>query len=162
MDACALINLMNAHQLEAVFKLPNTHFLIGSSAYNEVCKVDFQKTMLDNLFVRHKVDLWDGELDVSLLLHLVEHYNLGDGETEAIAICMSSGYTLCCDDWKARKKANIEIGETKVIGSLRLLKIAVSHDLLKCTDAEISYLEMKLKGGFLPKTLDEDYFCKRS
>lgn len=163
LDTCSLVNLMNGNQLDAVLSISNKSFVISPSVYKETTKIPTQKEVIDEYLASGQLRISESELDVSLLSNLYENYNLGDGETESIAICKNNPSTLlCCDDKKARTAAGKEMDSTNIIGSLRLLKIAVGEEIIKCTDAQISYLEMKFKGGFLPKGIDNHYFCKAS
>lgn len=52
-----------------------------------------------------------------------------------------------------------EIGNNNVIGSLRLLKLTVIHNIIECTDAFSSYIDMIYKGGFLPRNIENHFFC---
>ena len=158
-DACSVINLVNGNQFNSVLSLAGYDFFIGPAVYNEVAEVEYQKKIIDDFIASGKIQLWEEEIGINLLSRLYSKYGLGDGETESITICIGSNLLFCCDDNKARNAGKVEFGETRVMGSLRLLKLAVSENIIKCNDAEFSYLEMKFKGGWLPK-IDHAYFCK--
>lgn len=150
---------MNGNQLDSILSISEIKYFIGPAVYGEVSKLESQKQFIDNAIAEGKLIKWKGDIDLDLLNTLYEEYGLGDGETESIAIGISTAYSLCCDDKKARIAANNELNQSHVIGSLGMLKMAVMDNIIKCTDATLSYLEMILKGGFLPKNLDGNYFC---
>jgi predicted nucleic acid-binding protein len=158
-DTCSLVNLMNGNQLDSILSIREIKFFIGPAVYGEVSKVENQKLIIDNAIEQGRLIEWEGELDFDLLNTIYEEYGLGDGETESIAIAISKACSICCDDKKARNAAKNELSQSIIIGSLGMLKMAVMDNIIKCTDATLSYLEMILKGGFLPKDLDGNYFC---
>jgi predicted nucleic acid-binding protein len=161
-DTCSLVNLMNGNHLVSALKLSKLKFVIGPAVYKEVSKVQDQKQIIDDLIATKKLFLWSGKMDLTVLIGLYGKYMLGDGETESIAICKLDNSLICCDDRKARSAAELEILPENCMGSLKILKLAVIDNIIKCTDAETSYLTMKHKGGFLPKNIDNSYFCKAS
>lgn len=100
----------------------------------------------------------DEEISPDRFLELVTDYDIGDGELESIAVCETTNRAFCTDDAAARRLATNLLGGQKVMGSLRLLKLAVGASLLKCTDALAGYNQMRDSGGFLPD-LANDFFC---
>lgn len=100
----------------------------------------------------------DEEISPDRFLELVTDHDIGDGELESIAVCETTGRAFCTDDAAARRLATKLLGGQKVIGSLRLLKLAVEASLLKCTDAFAGYNQMRDSGGFLPD-LANNFFC---
>lgn len=162
MDACSVINLINCNQLESCCNIPHLTFYIGYSVYDEVCKIESQKAVLDDHIAQGTIVLFENDIEIDTLSELYKKYALGDGETEAIAIAMQNNMIVCCDDRKARNAAAKELGGTKVVGSLTLLKNAVEASIIKCTKAFDSYIDMKDKGGFLPSSIDNHFFCKAS
>jgi predicted nucleic acid-binding protein len=159
-DSCSLINLINGNQLGAVLKLPGFSFYVGPAVYNEVSKKQSQKEIIDKAIEDQSIFLWKKEINLEFVGRLFLTYNLGDGETESIAMCHEDMLYICCDDRQARSAAAKELTESMVMGSLRLLKMTVEQDIIKCTEAKFCYLEMMLKGGFLPKKIEDNYFCK--
>ncbi|HRI35155.1 MAG TPA: hypothetical protein PLD02_15505 [Saprospiraceae bacterium] len=127
--------------------------------YKEVSRVQSQKNKIDDFIESGKIITLDKDLDIHLLSRLYDEYKLGDGETESICICIEESFLICCDDKKARIAAEKELTKPNVMGSLRLLKMAVIDNIIRCNDAESSYSEMLLKGGFLPKDIQHSYFC---
>ncbi|MGE0567308.1 MAG: hypothetical protein AB7O73_05110, partial [Bacteroidia bacterium] len=153
---------MNSDSHETVLNLVNTTINISQAVYKEIAKIESQKIEVDKQVSAAKLGIWKQNINVGLLSHLFDTYSLGDGETESTAICIENSFSLCCDDKKARSAAQKEITDARLMGSLRLLKHAVIENIIKCTDAQISYIEMKVKGGFLPKNVENNYFCSAS
>jgi predicted nucleic acid-binding protein len=83
-------------------------------------------------------------------LDLLLTHELGEGETECIALALTHSYVFCCDDAKARSVATDLIGIDRVVGSLRLLKWTVESGLTSSEEAFSFYQSMKAAGGFLP------------
>ena len=100
----------------------------------------------------------DEEILPVRFLELVTDHDIGDGELESIAVCETTNRAFCTDDAAARRLATDLLGHPNVMGSLRLLKLAVAASLLKCTEAFASYNQMRDSGGFLPD-LTNDFFC---
>ena len=100
----------------------------------------------------------DEEIPPDRFLELVTDHDIGDGELESIAVCETTNRAFCTDDAAARRLATNLLGHPNVMGSLRLLKLAVAASLLKCTEAFASYNQMRDSGGFLPD-LTNDFFC---
>lgn len=93
----------------------------------------------------------DAHLPGDIYLDLLSKHGLGVGETECIAFALSDDSTVvCCDDGKARKVAGAELGEARVVGTLRILARAVSASLMDQQRALAIYQTMKRRGGFLP------------
>lgn len=159
LDACSLINLMNGGQLDAVLALSNVRFIVGEAVYLEVAEVQEQKNILDTKVGRGEITIYREEIPVDLLDENNGKYGLGDGEIECICISRLTGFHVCCDDKNARKAITNEVGDSLLLGSLRLLKKAVNAGQILCKEARNSYLEMMRLGGFLPKNVSADYFC---
>lgn len=159
LDACSVINLVNCNNFRSVLSLENTTFFMGPSVYDEVIKVPEQKEIINTLISDGLIEIYEGEINVELVDSFFETYQLGDGETETVAICNQNGYSMCCDDRLARAMAETIIGEEKTMGSLRLLKFAVQAGTILCTDAFIAYQVMITEGGFLPKNINNHFFC---
>lgn len=102
----------------------------------------------------------DDILPADLFLNLLAEHDLGDGETECIAICQINGHGVCCDDRKARDLARIVLGPERVIGTIRLLRWCVEDGLIDCQRAFAYFRTMRAAGGFLPVTQPE-FFCVR-
>jgi hypothetical protein len=81
---------------------------------------------------------------------LLDRYDLGYGETERIAFCISEGLSFCSGDRRARKSAEGELGASRVVGTLYLLRECVRSSLLTKAEAKLAYERMKVRGAFLP------------
>ena len=159
MDACSVINLINCNNLHSVLSLENTTFFIGPAVYDEVVKLPEQEVIINTFISKGVIEIYDGEINIDLVDSFFETYQLGDGETETVAICVQNGFTMCCDDRLARAMAETVIGEDKTMGSLRLLKFTVQAGILLCKDAFVAYRLMISEGGFLPKNISNHFFC---
>ncbi|WP_417372263.1 hypothetical protein [Gelidibacter japonicus] len=153
---------MNSDRLSDVLSLRNTNFIITPAVYDEVSKVPEQLIKLDKYIATGQILHYQGDLNVEVLDQLFETYDLGDGETEAVLLSQERGYQICCDDKRARGMAEYEVGESRVMGSLRLLKFVVAEEIIECTDAYSAYRIMIQKGGFLPNAIKNHFFCKPS
>lgn len=100
----------------------------------------------------------DDEISPDRFLELVTDHDIGDGELESITVCETTDRGFCTDDAAARRLAINLLGAPKVMGSLRLLKLAVEASLMECTEAFSGYNQMRDSGGFLPN-LPDDFFC---
>ncbi len=100
----------------------------------------------------------DEEISPDRFLELVADHDIGDGELESIAVCETSNCLFCTDDAAARRLATNLLGQPNVMGSLRLLKLAVTASLLQCAEAFAGYNQMRDRGGFLPD-IANDFFC---
>jgi len=157
LDACSIINLLNGEVLQKVVSIQGINFYVGEYLYDEEILDVPQKLKVQSLIVNNFISIIESSVSVSQFKALKDTYELGDGETECIAICLNTGYNIATDDKKARESAHTELGD-KVVGSLFLLRESVRTGMLSCDDAKTSFQLMKHKGGFLPK-IDLDYFC---
>jgi len=144
-DACSLIILDKGGVLGKVLALDGHEFCVGSFVEDEcgtLVKSYIQQGTLKKL------------PDERLLLHdfvtLLDRYTLGYGETECIAFCISEGISFCSDDARARKSAEAELGASRVVGTLYLLRECVRSGLLTRAEAITAYEQMKVRGAFLP------------
>ena len=157
MDASSIINLCNAGVLENVCQIESSDFLFTpwvDDECDERCTDQLQGArQAGNLSI-----LPDDEIDAELFLNLIEQIQLGNGETETIAAAVGNNSIVCTDDRKARIAASNILGAGRVIGSLRLLRWAVEHKLMVCTQAFEAFQVMRDRGGFLPDT-DQAFFC---
>lgn len=156
-DACAAINLHNCGKLALVCGLPNIEIALSPIVVSE-CGLDCAEMIIELEAAGFIQFVPDVEISADRFLKLVAEHDIGDGELEAIAVCEGTDRSFCTDDAAARRLATGLLGAPKVMGSLRLLKLAVEASLLKCTDAFSGYLEMREAGGFLP-ALENDFFC---
>ncbi|MAT90910.1 MAG: hypothetical protein CMC35_09480 [Flavobacteriaceae bacterium] len=162
LDSCSIINLINGGYLEEVLLIPNYVFVIGPSVYDEVSKILSQKEIVDHFISMGKLHEFSDDIDIEMMDSLFSQYNLGDGETESVTMSIENNFEICVDDKSARRMAEENIGAEKTMGSLRLLKFTVEKSLIECFEAFRAYELMINEGGFLPKGIPRNYFCKAS
>ncbi len=153
-DASSIINLANAEALDAVTALPNRTICISPLVISEcepTCAAELLRLQQDGRirFVDPK------EISSEVFLALLEEHDLGEGETECLALLQMYDYVLCCDDDKARRIAVSLVGVERVVGSLRLLKWTVEDGICTGDIAFELYERMKAAGGFLPEIARE-------
>jgi predicted nucleic acid-binding protein len=153
-DASSIINLDNAQALELVAGLSDRTIWLSPLVIGE-CKptcaariVQLEKEGLIR-FVNPE------SVSAETFLSLLETYDLGEGETECLALSLGHPYVMCCDDSKARRIGTKLLGPERVIGSLGLLKCCVSAELISPKQAFDLYELMKKAGGFLPLVASE-------
>ena len=158
LDACTIINLINGQVLHKIAQLVGYTLYVSDNLIEQELLNQPQKILAETLMIKKSVTLIQSDVTLSEFILLKERYKLGDGETECIAICKKKNYCIATDDRKARASAINELGQTKVVGSLYLLREAVRTNIFSCTDAVNAYNCMKQKGGFLPD-VNEEYLC---
>jgi predicted nucleic acid-binding protein len=148
-DASSIINLANAAALDIVTAFTDLTICVSPLVVGE-CGPTCAAELLaykDKGAIRF-VDA--EEISSELFLSLLDEHDLGEGETECLALLLSGGYIFCCDDGKARKVGIALTSEDRVVGSIRLLKWAVEAGLCTGEQAFEYYQRMKDAGGFLP------------
>ena len=157
-DACSLINLTNAGALSSVLSLNGYRLAVGPLVLGE-CHGD-AASEIAAAYSANLLDLMDSDhVPVDHYLELLDLHDLGEGETECIAVAnITAGSIICCDDRRARRIAKQHLGAARVIGSLRLLKWCVDEEILNCDEAHAFFLAMRAAGGFLP-VMEHDFFC---
>jgi len=156
-DACAVINLYNCGKLAVVCALPDTKIWLSPIVVGE-CGLGCAAEIIELQAAGRIHYVADDEISPDRFLDLVAEHDIGDGELESIAVCEATDRLFCTDDSAARRLATNLLGAPKVMGSLRLLKLAVEATLLNCADAFAGYAEMRDSGGFLPQ-LEANFFC---
>jgi predicted nucleic acid-binding protein len=148
-DASSIINLSNAGALDVVTSLPDRTICLSPLVIGE-CKPTCAAELLayQEKGTIHFVDA--EEISAELFLSLLDTHDLGEGETECLVLLLNGDYTFCCDDGKARKVGIVLTDESRVVGSIRLLKWAVEAALCTREEAFEFYTRMKDAGGFLP------------
>jgi predicted nucleic acid-binding protein len=157
-DASSIINLDNAKALDLVAQLPNRTLWLSPLVISEcepTCAAEiFRLKDLERIqFVNPE------RVPADLFLQILADHELGEGETECLALCLQGPYVLCCDDHKARRIAIELIGANRVIGSLRLLRWLVVEKLASAEDVYHIYEAMRAAGGFLP-SIDRSWFSE--
>ena len=158
-DACTLINLINGQVLQEVPLLSSHNIYVSDNLLDQEILNQSQKIFIEFLISENKIILLEFDLLLSDFTALKLKYDLGDGETESIALCKKHHFLIASDDFKARKCAIKELGEERIVGSLYFLRELVRQNFISCEDAKISFKAMKRKGGYLPK-INDNYFCE--
>ena len=141
-------------------KLPGREFWITQTVVDEcwlTCGEELGiEIATDRLFV---VD--DAHIDTARFLDLLDSRSLGRGETESIVACEELGFAFCCDDKRARSLAHAVLGDGRVAGTIAVLRWCVTGAIVSAEAAYALYLEMRVKGGFLPNATQEDFSSSR-
>lgn len=160
-DACSVINLHNAGVLETVCSMEGINVQIGPIAGGE-CLEDCAESLARLHAVGNLEYLEDSPIDGDDFVEFVAEHKLGDGEAECILLAqIDQTASVCCDDMRGRRKAQQILGAERLVGSLKLLKMAVCQGLLPAREAFDAYERMKQSGGFLP-AIPEEYFALNS
>jgi predicted nucleic acid-binding protein len=157
-DACSVINLTNVGALQHVLSLQACRLAVGPLVITE-CHGD-AAAQIAGAEADGLLDyVNDDDFPADRYLELLDEHELGEGETECIAVAELEGFTVCCDDRRARHIAKGVLGEGRVIGSLRLLKWCVEEEILTCEQAHGYSVQMRSAGGFLP-AMGHEFFCE--
>lgn len=148
LDASTLINLANGEVLSAVLAMNGKQFFMSSAVRRE------SKSIADAIDIAvesgHLELVDDNEISATVFRQTQAALKLGEGETECILAAEAMGCVLACDDRAARERAKERLGEDRVIGSLRFLKMLRTLGTLSAQEAEAAYDRMTARGGFLP------------
>ena len=157
LDSSSVINLHNADALGLVARLERCRFWLPPMVVGE-CQVGSAAALLELQATDAIGFLDDDMVPTEVFLELLERHDLGNGETECIAICQINGHGLCCDDRKARELARALFGPDRAIGTIRVLRWCVEEGLIDCQGAHALFRGMVGAGGFLPP-IDRSFFC---
>jgi predicted nucleic acid-binding protein len=153
-DASSVINLDNAGALELVARLRERTLWLSPLVVGEcepTCAAEILRLVEQGL-----IRLVNAQnISAEVFLDLLQTHELGEGETECLALCLGHPYVFCCDDSKARHVGVQLLDEPRVIGSLRLLKWCVGEGLATAEIAFSLYKAMNDAGGFLPNIAPE-------
>src|SRR5271166_3933372 len=128
-DASTLINLDNARALDVVTTLSFCRFYVSPAVVVECQPTGAAR--IAQLAQDGRLGFVDpSDVPAEAYLSLLAAHDLGEGETECIALALFRPFVFCCDDGKARRVAASLIGSERVIGSLRLLKWTVEKGIL--------------------------------
>lgn len=148
-DACCAINLINGGILSVVSQLPHIRLCMQGLVEDEIGEGFAQ---IAQLVAEGCFDLVSGDkILASEVGAIAERYNIGLGESECIAIGKKFACAVASDDRKARGAATVELGQSRVTGSIGLLKSSVSGGLISSEQAYASYQKMVREGAFLPR-----------
>jgi predicted nucleic acid-binding protein len=151
-DTATLINLNNSKAIDFLCQLKSFCFYIGnivlSECHNELCdKISNMECLIKNF----------GEIPLEYYISILEEFNLGSGESECLCYGKLYNFSICTDDKKARRVGTRLLGESRVIGSIGLLKELNKQSIISREESYFYYLKMKSHGGFLPE-IERNFF----
>jgi predicted nucleic acid-binding protein len=150
-DACTLINLANGEVLSEILQLPDVEFQVSAIVRRESRTIS---DAIDVAVCSGRLALVDDALiSVSDFIRVKNEFELDDGETECILAAQALACTIACDDAAARKAIIGLIGESRLTGSIGLLRLAIAEGLISREIAAESYQLMRQRGGFLPSVV---------
>jgi predicted nucleic acid-binding protein len=148
LDASTLINLANGEVLAKILSLPGRAFQVSTVVLQE------SRTVAHAIraAVKRGDIAWvnDNAIDAYDFERALEEWKLGPGETECILAAKALGCSVACDDGAARRVIGSEIGQSRMTGTVGLLREAVAVGLLTPEAAFEAYGQMKRLGGYLP------------
>jgi predicted nucleic acid-binding protein len=150
LDSCSTINLHNGDMLTKVLDLSSRQFAfhMGTIVRGECGDLT---PYLDEQAKSGRIIILPGKnISPMQFADILNRYELGLGETECIVHAEQRALTVCTDDKAARKAVKTHLGETRVLGSVRLLRECVCAGMVTSDQAYISYELTKSRGAFLP------------
>ncbi|MGK6308656.1 hypothetical protein [Variovorax sp. DT-64] len=155
LDASTLLNLANGEVLSKVLRLPGTSFQVSGVVRDESRTV---AQAIDAAVAAGRLALVDDKLiSVSRFLRAKAEWQLDNGETECILAAAEVGCSVACDDKAARKVIARVLGESRLTGSIGLLREAARAGLLTQAEAFAAYSLMRERGGFLPTVAEAEF-----
>jgi hypothetical protein len=158
LDACSIINLINGDIIEHVLKLPDFNFYVGEDLLEEELLNSEQKTVIEQLLQSGILNVVDYSVSIAEYNEIRMRFGLGYGETICIAQCRALNFFMLTDDRKAKICAKQELDNSRVFGSLYIIRQLFRAELISCDAALESFVKMRSRGGFLPN-MDRSYFC---
>ena len=152
-DSCCLMNLLNSGFLIDLAASNQREFYIQGLVEDEMQTQATQVQQMISQRVLHLIS--GGSILASEVDYIASKYNLGLGESECIAIGKKMNIAVASDDKRARTAANYELGQSRVTGSIGLLREAVIAGNLRSSDAFQAYRNMRASGAFLPRLASE-------
>lgn len=154
LDASTLLNLANGEVLSKVLRLPGITFQVSGVVRDESRTI---AQAIDAAVDAGRLALVDDKLiSVSRFLRAKAEWQLDNGETECILAAAAIGCSVACDDKAARKVISKTLGDSRLTGSIGLLREAVRAGLLTQAEAFAAYRLMRERGGFLPAIEESD------
>ena len=158
-DSCSTINLHNGSVLEKVLELSSARYVfhMGTIVRGECGDLT---AYLDEQANKGRILILQGKtITPNHFAELLNRYELGLGETECIVHAERHVLTVCTDDGAARAAAKDHLGETRVVGSLRLIRECVCAGIITSDQAYVGYELTKSRGAFLPEILPSYFDC---
>lgn len=157
-DSCSIINLVNVDALALACSLDDIDWLVPPVVNAEI-NARCQSVIANTLPNGHLCLVDDTDVDADLYLRLLDEHHLGAGETECIAIALGGDHSICLDDRRARRIAEMLLGPDRTFGTVRLLRWCVEQERIACGDARMLLRDMRAHGGFLPD-MPQSFFCR--
>src|SRR6267378_2113510 len=92
LDACTIINLLNGNILQQITQLSGHRFYVSDGILEQELLSPAQNIFLDTLITNGSIQVCTSSITVQEFIALKSKYDLGDGETETIAICKLNHY----------------------------------------------------------------------
>ena len=159
-DSSVVINLSNGDALSLLRSLPRRRFWVTQAVVDE-CWPTCGEDLATEIAMRRLSVVDDAHIDAARFLDLLDAHSLGRGETESIVACERLGFTLCCDDKRARSLGNDVLGNGRVAGMIAVLRWCVADAIVSAETAHAIYQKMQAKGGFLPDVAQTDFCTSR-
>jgi len=148
LDASTLLNLANGEVLSKILRLPDVTFQVSGVVRDESRTI---AQAIDAAVEAGRLALVDDKLiSVAKFLRAKAEWQLDNGETECILAASAIGCAVACDDKAARTVISKTLGDSRLTGSIGLLREAVRAGLLTQAEAFAAYRLMRERGGFLP------------
>ncbi len=157
LDACSVINMVNAGIIKKLKLINGYSFYIGRLVLEECLDIE-KREVIERCLSDGVVNFMNEDLSISEFSSVSNKYNLGKGESECIAYLAKKGTIVCTDDNKARKCIERDFGKDYYFGSLYVLRELVRQKLITCDESIKGHAIMVISGAFLPK-IDESYLC---
>src|ERR1700755_1805691 len=103
-DASSIINLSNATALELVAQLNRCRLWVSPLVVGE-CEPTCAGIIVALQGQGRLNFVPPAQISAETFLDLLDAHQLGEGETECIALCSLHPYDFCCDDYRAREVA---------------------------------------------------------
>ena len=150
LDACSTINLHNGDMLESVLQLTSLRFAfyMGMIVRGECGDLI---PYIDDAARDGRITILPGNaITPAEFAATLNQYELGLGETECIVHAQHQTLNVCTDDKAARNAAKNYLGESRVLGSVRLIRECVCAGIITAHRAYLAYELTKSRGAFLP------------
>jgi predicted nucleic acid-binding protein len=147
-DSCTLINLFNTGLATRLIDGLPYRLLVPAAVVSEIVE---QRSILDSFLSSARVQMADDSLiGIAEFSELKLRFDLGDGETEAIAIARQLGSSAACDDKKAREAFVEIIGASRLMGSIGIIAKGVKLNIVTEAEGLQGILRAKTLGAYFP------------
>lgn len=151
-DTCSLINLQKAEALHLGVDMPCAKFCVGQVVVSEL-----QTDVHVDMDWQSRCVLIEPDVDIARLASALNKFGLGPGETETLLLAKREGFCVLCDDRRARKVMEQELGGHRLAGSLGWLTHLVKNARLSAEDAFSRYEKMQSLGAFVPRLSNAEF-----